>query len=55
MNWDDSISLWLLNIFGVLALFTMLLLGFIGALHPLIAAIRRLRDVWKDFQASGHG
>ncbi|MER5371848.1 hypothetical protein [Streptomyces sp. NPDC002553] len=54
MNWDDSISQWLLGIFDLLALLTMLLVGFICALRPVIAAIRRLRDDWDDFRASGH-
>jgi hypothetical protein len=52
VTWDN-INLWLLRIFDVLGLIIMLLLGFIGALRPLIAALRGLRRDWSGPQTPG--
>jgi hypothetical protein len=47
VSWDDSVSLWLLSLFGVVTLFLLLLPGLLAAFAPVIKAFRDLRDLWR--------
>lgn len=47
----DSVILWLLSAFGVLAIFLFCVKGFLDALPDVFASWHRARRAWKDEQA----